>query len=264
MDNIIAPDCIQSQSHFNASLCDNGGVAAGLVLSLTSDTPTDRFLLNPQLMRAKRLRRSVLNASNLLSEQLKAQPIRHKSAMLTLTYRDGAEWQPYQITNLLKSIREYLKRKGLGFHYVWVLENTKRNRPHYHILFWLPKGASLPKPDKRGWWSQGNTKIEWIRKSGAAYLAKYISKESQGEFPKGARLHGCGGLEVRNRRIRSFWNLPKYVRTNYQDDPQLNVHPAKGGGFVAKETGEWMDSIWRIVFSPLSVIRKESSEFYPV
>jgi hypothetical protein len=152
------------------------GAAAGLVLSSTSDTANSKIpkitkkgdifpnaiALDAGLIRVKRLRRSVLNATNGLEAQL-PHNLRYKKAMLTLTYADEIEWNPRHITDTIKCIREYLRRKGHEFYYVWVLENTKAGRPHYHILMWLPKGVTLPKPDKRGWWKHGHTKIEWVR-----------------------------------------------------------------------------------------------------
>ena len=214
-------------------------------------------------MRKSRLKRSVLNAANYLENQLNKDVVlrtdKYRCLMLTLTYAPEFDYDQLHITSLLKCIRSYLSRKSLKFHYVWVLENTKRGRPHYHILIWLPAGLSLPKPDKRGWWQYGLTKIEWIRKNGAAYIAKYCAKhdESQGDFPKGARLHGCGGLSVINRLKRSWWNLSHYVR-DYFPDPELNIRSAKGGGFVSKVTGEILESRYEIKFSPLRVVLKES------
>ena len=62
----------------------------------------------------------------------------------------------------------------LFLHYVWVLELTKRGRPHYHVLFWLPKGVSMPKADKQGWWKHGMTRSGGH--SPVGYLCKYTSK----------------------------------------------------------------------------------------
>jgi len=250
-------------SHDFGDFC---GEAAGLVLSSTSDTLAlssidyssdlsqqdhlkaavggsvfpNAIALDVALMRKKRLRRSVLNATNALEAQL-PKNMRYKKAMLTLTYGDDIEWNPRHITGLIKCIREYLRRKGHNFYYVWVLENTKAGRPHYHILMWLPKGVTLPKPDKRGWWKQGHTKIEWVRKNAAAYIAKYCSKatDSQG-FPKGAHLHGCGGLSECQRLLRSFWNIPQYVREHFGFNPFLRIVRAVGGGWVSNTTGEWL------------------------
>ena len=80
--------------------------------------------------------------------------------MVTLTYRDDVDWSPRQVSNYLKCVREWARRKAIFLHYVWVLELTKRGRPHYHVLFWLPKGVSMPKADKQGWWKHGMTRSE--------------------------------------------------------------------------------------------------------
>ena len=95
--------------------------------------------------------------------------------MVTLTYRDDVDWSPRQVSNYLKCVREWARRKGIFIHYVWVLELTKRGRPHYHVLFWLPKGVSMPKADKQGWWKHGMTRSEWAY-SPVGYLCKYTSK----------------------------------------------------------------------------------------
>ena len=235
---------------------DKAALAAGLVLSSTSDTLSNsgKFTLDPFLIRAKRLKRSVLNAANLIQEELDGKG--YKCAMLTLTYAPEHDYSPKHITRLLKCIRAYLARLGHPFCYVWVLENTKKGRPHYHVLVWLPKGVTLPKPDKQGWWAWGMTKVEWIRANGAAYIAKYCSKDGQqGEFPKVARLHGCGGLSSSDRWRRSWWNLPAYVREEFPQ-ADFQVSRAAGGGWISRLTGECLDSCFRVEsFSPLVVVR---------
>ena len=241
------------------------GAAAGLVLSSTSDTAKSEIskklkifpnaiALDAGKIRVKRLRRSVLNASNGIDAQL-PKNLRYKKAMLTLTYADNVEWSPRHITDTLKCIREYLRRKGYEFYYVWVLENTKAGRPHYHILMWLPKGVTLPKPDKRGWWKHGHTKIEWVRKNATAYIAKYCSKATDGHgFSKGARLHGCGGLNEGQRLLRSFWNIPQYVREFFDDNPFMRIVRAEGGGWISKLTGEKLASKYFVVsYNPLVI-----------
>ena len=95
--------------------------------------------------------------------------------MVTLTYREDVEWSPRQVSGYLKCVREWARRKDIFIHYVWVLELTKRGRPHYHVLFWLPKGVSMPKADKQGWWKHGMTRSEWAH-SPVGYLCKYTSK----------------------------------------------------------------------------------------
>ena len=95
--------------------------------------------------------------------------------MVTLTYRDDVDWSPRQVSNYLKCVREWARRKAIFLHYVWVLELTKRGRPHYHVLFWLPRGISMPKADKQGWWRHGMTNTVPAR-SPVGYLCKYIKR----------------------------------------------------------------------------------------
>ena len=119
------------------------------------------------------------------------------------------------MSNYLKCVREWARRKGIFIHYVWVLELTKRGRPHYHVLFWLPKGVSMPKADKQGWWKHGMTRSEWAY-SPVGYLCKYTSKgidfDSWGKLPRGGRLYGHGGYTPKMRITRAWRVAPAWVR----------------------------------------------------
>jgi|GEM_PF-3093973 len=211
----------------------------------------NEFLLYRHELRLKRMRASVLESARLIEEQLAASGFRFKPAMLTLTYREDAEYSSKQVSALLQHIRKWLKRHGAPFvAYIWVMELTKRGRPHYHVIIWLPKGLSLPKPDKQGWWPWGHTRIEWAR-SAVGYLVKYASKlQGQGnevqstKFPKGSRLHGNGGLDTLRRRVRRWRLFPQWVREqfNFDDDPMR----AEGGGFTSRLTGKVCESPYRL------------------
>ena len=135
--------------------------------------------------------------------------------MVTLTYRDDVDWSPRQVSNYLKCVREWARRKGIFIHYVWVLELTKRGRPHYHVLFWLPRGISMPKADKQGWWRHGMTNTVPAR-SPVGYLCKYTSKgidfDSWGKLPRGGRLYGHGGYTPSMRITRAWLIAPSWVR----------------------------------------------------
>lgn len=169
--------------------------------------------------------------------------------MLTPTYRPDADWKPNQIADLLRCIRKYLARKGIEFRYAWVQELTKRGRPHYHVLIWLPLGITLPKPDKQGWWPWGMTKIEWARNA-IGYIAKYASKgndfQEHGSFAKGARLHGNGGMTGAALLEQRWWKLPSWLRPDVAAEDRWA--PRKGGGFASKETGEFKESPWEVTF----------------
>lgn len=255
---------------FGESPLFGGGVAAGkgaqrpgLVPIKTSrsgvqTTAIDcRFRFDPQpckvpgaveidqhVMRLRRLRKNVITSARLMSDQLKGER-GVRGAFVTLTYREDAEWSPDQISGYINAVKLYLRRRGLPARYVWVLELTKRGRPHYHVLWWLPKGVTLPKADKRGWWRHGMTKTEWARNP-VGYLAKYASKGTSDAdgFPKGARLYGVGGLGLLARLERAWWNLPVGVRS--WGTPLDRWRRAPGGGWVCRSTGEWRESLWSV------------------
>lgn len=194
--------------------------------------------------RLRRMRRSVQSAAEIHQRETHAHGQRCKTAMLTLTYGSEVDWEPRQVTSLLKSVRQWLARRGHVCRFVWVLELTQAGRPHYHVLFWLPRGLSLPKPDKQGWWPFGSTRIEWAR-SAVGYLCKYASKGCEEcLLPKGARLSGCGGLSFEGRCLRSWQLCPAWVRELFavEDRPQR----ADGGGWLSRLTGAFEPARWRL------------------
>lgn len=195
--------------------------------------------------RLKRMRRTVLTATRLLRDEPRRGGYRIKWAMLTLTYRDGAEWDKRHVSALLHHCRQWLKRRGHQLRYAWVMELTQRGRPHYHIAIALPKGLTLPKPDKQGWWKMGWTRIEWA-KHVIGYLAKYISKGTvDHEFPKGARISGSGGLSDEARREKRWWLAPSYIRDAF--GALSNPFRAVGGGWINRDTGQWEPAQWVLV-----------------
>lgn len=231
------------------------GRSAGLVPSTTSGTGQRvEFEIDRMKTRAARMRKSIITGARLHVQEATQGGFRGRWAMLTLTYREGCDSLPRHISGLLQCIRVYLRRAGLtrrgsGLRYVWAFELTKRLRPHYHLLIWLPRGVTLPKPDKRGWWQHGLTRIEWARNA-VGYLAKYASKFSAdvaAAMPKGFRTHGVGGLRDEGKRELRWWKSP------------LDAREALGlfadirktlGGYADKVTGLVWPSPWHVVFRP--------------
>lgn len=239
-----------------------GGEAPGLVYSQTSGTPTQVDPYRPirvdrEATRLKRLRCSVLTAARLHCSE---RP-RWKVCMVTLTYRDFHGWMPNQISDLVRHIRQYLKRRGVPMRQVWVQEFTKNGRPHYHLLLWLPLGITLPKPDKRGWWPHGMTKIEWARNA-VGYIAKYASKADSLALPaKGARMHGSGGLTGDALLEQRWWKLPSWIRADHKQ-PSARIRrclPGAGGGYLVPETGEVLKSPYIVFFKGGYVFIKRRS-----
>ena len=221
---------------------DAGGVP-GLVIFRTSDTADlETIEIDQVAARLKRMRRSITVAARLFGHVLG--PRQFKPAMLTLTYRDVDGFKPLHISELLKRIRNWLQRRGHVMRYVWVAELQLRGALHYHVLLWLPRGLSLPKPDKQGWWPHGSTRIEWARNA-IGYLCKYISKfDGQGTLPKGARLHGAGGFDAATKPIRRWFNLPTWLKSLVGIGSSFVR--VKGVGLVERSTGVWMQSPWRV------------------
>ncbi|MHB1666776.1 rolling circle replication-associated protein [Thiomonas sp.] len=218
----------------------------GLVNYGTSGTPAFRSVeIDEKAGRMKRMRRSVLTTARMV--QFELGPRRFKPAMLTLTYRDVDGWQRCHISDLLQRIRHWLARRGHAFPYVWVAELQQRGALHYHVLLWLPRGLTLPKPDKQGWWPHGHTRIEWARNA-VGYLVKYVSKfDSDAQLPKGARLHGGGGLDQFGRQVRRWFNLPAWLKPFAGiGDQYVRIQRV---GLVERSTGVCVQSPWRVSFS---------------
>lgn len=239
-----------------AQVASGAGAAgsAGLVLSPTSQTGGEKpsaFIIDRALTRARRCRKSIITGARLHVEEATRGGHRGAWAMVTATYAPGRDASPRHISGLVQCIRSYLGRVGRGgrrgvrFRYLWTLEVTKAGVPHYHLLVRLPQGITLPKPDKRGWWQHGSTRIEWARKA-VGYLAKYASKftpESIGFLPKGFRTHGCGGLNDEGKRQLRWWKAPEGAR----DALGLFADIRKvAGGYLDRITGSFWLSPWRV------------------
>ena len=218
-------------------------VSAGLVTLRTSDTlDLTTVEIDQDQARLTRMRRSVNVAARLFHHVLGTR--RYRPAMLTLTYRDVDGFEPRHVSGLLKCIRAWLQRRGFCLHYVWVAELQQRGALHYHVLVWLPKGLTLPKPDKQGWWPHGSTRIEWARNA-VGYLCKYVSKfDTKQALPKGARLHGAGGFDAFSRQIRRWFNLPTWLKQ--LADVGTSFVRVKGVGLVERDTGVCVPSPWRV------------------
>ena len=232
-------------------------VDAGLVSVSTSHT--DRFLdipegvpvpiwfaenvitIDRQMARVTRLRKGVGVAAKALHN---AAGHRAQKIMSTLTYRgDNRDWSAKDISAYIKCVKSWyhrLTQKKLP--YVWVAELQGRGVIHYHCVFWIDRGVTMPKADKRGWWPHGMTKTEVARKP-IGYLMSYLSKiESKNfmEFPHGARIYGIGGLDKSGADCKRWVLWPSYVQGNAAaGDP---FKPAKGGGYINHETGEYFSS----------------------
>ncbi|WP_372157377.1 replication initiation protein [Xanthomonas campestris pv. fici] len=245
------------QHGFSASA---GGRSLGLVHYKTSDTRasttgTVTIEIDPLQARAQRLRKSVITGARLHDQEAKKGSFRGAWYFLTLTYRDGSDSSPRDVSELFKRMRGHFNRLKSGrarwnresFRYVWVGELTQRFRPHYHVMLWVPTGMYFGKVDQRGWWPHGTTQIEKARNC-VGYLAKYASKFTAltaGAFPKGFRTHGIGGLDTESKRELRWWKAPKDAREALGGE--ADIRKAKGGWFD-RLTGEFWPSPWKVTF----------------
>lgn len=232
--------------------CTIRQVAPGFISLSTSGTPYQAIKIDSNQSRLRRMKYGVLTAARLHEEDLQAMKARYRRAMVTLTYADVDAWKPDHVSYFMKLVRQWCKRRQINVRYVWVAELQKRGAVHYHVVFWLPRGISLPKPDKQGWWPHGHTRIEWVRKP-VAYLAKYVSKgiDDGNTFPKGCRIHAYGGLSESGRNERCWWLMPKWVRevASISDSPRR----ALGGGILLKSSGEIVQSPWLVKMTNMGI-----------
>ena len=209
---------------------------AGLVSVSTSHADESIITIDPLQTRLSRLRKAVgVSAKALQNLSGHSKNV----CMVTLTYAgDNDAWSPKHISTYLNRVRDWHSRQGGGkLRYVWVAELQKRGVIHYHVVFWLKKGLTMPKADKRGWWLHGWTNTMKARKP-VAYIMKYASKadSKNGVFPHGARIHGVGGLDDMGRACKRWVLWPAYVQANASVSDRFK--PAQGGGYRNDSTGE--------------------------
>ncbi|RUS67984.1 hypothetical protein CUZ56_00480 [Saezia sanguinis] len=192
----------------------------------------EHYFIDPVQGRLARLRKNVGASARLHVVNQPKGFQKDRVIMVTLTYAgDNGDWEPRHISRLIKCLRQWCKRRAVSCRYVWVAELQKRGVIHYHMAIWLPKGLTLPKPDKQGWWPHGMSKIEQARKP-VAYLMKYLSKDTSkcfGSFPRGARIYGVGGLNDL-RCVRRWLNYPRFIKC--RSDVYERWQRFAGGGWI--------------------------------
>jgi hypothetical protein len=159
------------------------------------------------------MRRGVVTSARLHESALQESGFRYRAAFVTLTYRPGREWNRRDVSGFMHKLRGWAKARGIQARAVWVLELTQSGVPHYHAVVFLPRGYTLPMPDKQGWWTAGSSRIEWARKP-IGYLVKYTSKGATGgkSMPKGARLWAVTGLVGEAKEVLKWWLAPAWLR----------------------------------------------------
>ena len=277
---IYRPEPVQTcftQPRHAASEAQSAAAGAGLVPFKTSpneSTNLRRSLAKGDLVtvsfskaeaairRVKRLKRSVW-ASGHLHGIVKCGFRPMVCHFVTLTYAEANAWEPKHISRAVDGFRRWCKRRGYPCKYTWVaeiqpkrLERTGEAVVHYHAIIWLPVGVQMPFWDKpnltpagrvrEAFWPHGMTNTERA-KSGVGYLMKYLSKLGElTVFPDGLRLYGVGGLDDLARQVRSWYNLPEWVKNLYG----VGSVKRSDGYLVVLETGEILSPMFRREFVP--------------
>jgi len=195
------------------------------------------------LKRIRRLKRSVWASGHLhgIADVGKRPPV---CWFVTLTYREIGDWRADHVSAAIERYRQWCRRSGVACRYTWVAELQKRGAMHYHLLAWLPVGVRMPQwdrmPDRKrdAFWGHGYTNTEKAR-AGVGYLMKYLSKLGGfHRFPKGARLYGVGGLDEQSRAVRSWYNLPEWIKAGFGVGEVMR----RRCGHLVRATGEILQS----------------------
>lgn len=221
---------------------------AGLVSVSTTQKAGEVLTIEKDEARFVRLQKNVGVSAKLHMLELRGQ--RLNVVMVTPTYRPGVCWEASHLASYTDHVRKWYHRlTGEKLRYVWVAEvqdgkrredGLGRNVIHYHAIFFLRKGVTMPKADKQGWWRHGHTNTMRCTNP-VAYVMSYAKKQSDvSGLPKGARRYGVGGLERSSRAIRRWINWPGFIqaRASVHDD----YGRAPGGGWLNRNTGEWWPS----------------------
>jgi hypothetical protein len=187
-------------------------------------------------------------------------------AMVTLTYENGADWQPRDVARFLDCVRKWcLRNGGVQFRYLWVAELQKRGAIHYHVALWLPPGVVLPKPDQAGWWRHGWSRIEEARNA-VPYLMKYLSKGGKAKdhrLPESARCYGMGGLGQYMRLARRWLALPAFVQQRADVRGSADWVRAVGGGWCDPDGVIWSSEWARISVGGAWMLQKQTCHGRP-
>lgn len=207
--------------------------------------------------RVRKLQKAVRNSAHILdaAAHVDEQHVRWRRLFVTLTYAEDGQWQPGHVGDFRRGVRDWFKREcqGTRMRMVWVMELTKRGRPHYHCMIWVRARDYFPNPHKAGWWPHGfahvlSSKVHINRP--VAYMAKYASKftaEQAKHVPKGARLYGVNGATQEGKRVIRWWRAPIFARDHFGGAADIRK---VAGGYLNRATGEFLASEWKVTITP--------------
>jgi hypothetical protein len=207
--------------------------------------------------RVRKLQKAVRNSAHILDSaaHVDEQGVRWRRLFVTLTYAEDGAWKPGHVGDFRRGVRDWFKRscQGTRMRMVWVMELTKRGRPHYHCMIWVRARDYFPNPHKAGWWPHGfahvlSSKVHINRP--VAYMAKYASKftaEQAKHVPKGARLYGVCGATEEGKRVIRWWRAPIFTRDHFGGAADIRK---VAGGYLNRVTGEFLVSEWKVTITP--------------
>jgi hypothetical protein len=197
--------------------------------------------------RIRRMRRVVVAGSQASVAQFSGRGERYRVLFVTLTYRENAEWDRKQIARYVQRVRDRALSQGYAVSYQWVLELTKRGRPHYHVIWYVPAECFLRQADRAGDWGQGFSQTARA-KNPVGYVIKYASKGADscqlGTIPRHARLFGVGGASYDERHATHRAGLPLWLDASLH--PDARGRRVVRAGWVDTVTGEIHPSPFRV------------------
>lgn len=232
------------------------GVKKNNALAELHPSPFEPQEMDRDMMRFSRLRRNIGVAAKCHEIRMHQDVQRHNVVMVTLTYVKD-DWKPEHMSSYIGHVRKWMyRRTGEKLRYLWVAELQKRGVIHYHVLFWMPVGITMPKADKQGWWPHGSTKTEKAF-APVRYVMKYASKlDSKEGYPDGARTYGVGGLCKTDRSSRRWLNFPSFIKARSSISDIWTR--ALGGGWLEHATRKVWPSEWGVCLvtkKTLSIVR---------
>lgn len=195
--------------------------------------------------RVRRMRRVVIASADAARKSAERGGHRLQCVMVTLTYASESVWASRDVSGYVRRVREWLRYRRIPARYQWVIELTKKGRPHYHLLWWVPRGTRLPKPDQSGQWTLGSSRIELAFRP-VGYLVKYATKGTDGELPPGSRLFGTGAPELDVRLATHRAGLPMWLSAS--TDPNSRCSRVARVGWVEKDSGAIHESPYELRF----------------
>lgn len=255
---------IQGAEGFGVGACRAAGAACGAAGSTELDPYKTNQAKRREVLeidvyssRVRKLQKAVRNSAHILDSAAHTdeQQVRWRRLFVTLTYAEDGKWKADQMSLFSQRVRDWFKREcqGTRMRMVWVMELTKRGRPHYHCMIWVRARDYFPNPHKAGWWPYGfahvlSSKVHINRP--VAYMAKYASKftaEQAKHAPKGARLYGVNGATEEGKRVIRWWRAPVFARDAFGG--AADIRKVKGG-YLNRSTGEFLVSEWKVTITP--------------